>query len=270
MKTLWLNCLMKNYHVHNKEKKDLLKYMYSVVDNTNLDNWKDHVKKYLSLHNKRFLDILRLLPQRKKLKILSIGIGYGCFESYLRDKLGHNIKGMDVDINPIAKQANFDVAIHDLNLNQPFPFKTEYFDVVIFSEVLEHLRVPPKKPLKEIHRVLKKRGCLILTTPNFANFKNIVGLIRGKTIIPKFDMKYISAIIGSKSKQTHEHLREYTTGELLNVITKTGFKKERVLMSMGWNKMEKISALNILNFLIPKILPRYRDCIMILATKEAN
>lgn len=45
------------------------------------------------------------------------------------------------------------------------PFNSEEFDVVICQEVIEHLE-DQKSLLLELLRVLKKRGYLILTTPN--------------------------------------------------------------------------------------------------------
>lgn len=44
------------------------------------------------------------------------------------------------------------------------PFRDETFDLVLCTEVLEHLHAPDSA-LREMHRVLKPRGKLILTTP---------------------------------------------------------------------------------------------------------
>jgi SAM-dependent methyltransferase len=43
-------------------------------------------------------------------------------------------------------------------------FQDETFDVVFLMEVLEHVRTP-ERALAEIHRVLKKEGMLLLSTP---------------------------------------------------------------------------------------------------------
>tara|TARA_B110000259_G_C13899222_1_gene356175 strand:- start:33 stop:743 length:711 start_codon:yes stop_codon:yes gene_type:complete len=47
-----------------------------------------------------------------------------------------------------------------------FPFQNETFDSAICSEVLEHV-FEPKIFLKEVHRILKKDGLIILTLPFF-------------------------------------------------------------------------------------------------------
>ena len=67
---------------------------------------------------------------------------------------------INIDINPLVKPNVIADALH-------LPFKEEVFNLVYFTEVIEHL---PKNTeslaLSEIYRVLKKGGILILTTPN--------------------------------------------------------------------------------------------------------
>ena len=48
---------------------------------------------------------------------------------------------------------------------QNLPFKPKSFDTVLCSEVIEHVK-EPYTALKEINRVLKKSGILILTAPH--------------------------------------------------------------------------------------------------------
>ena len=47
-----------------------------------------------------------------------------------------------------------------------FPFEDETFDSAVCSEVLEHV-FEPNQFLKEVNRVLKKNGLIILTLPFF-------------------------------------------------------------------------------------------------------
>jgi len=49
--------------------------------------------------------------------------------------------------------------------NKKLPFKDNFFDLIICSEVIEHLK-NPSKFLKDCHKKLKKGGSLIVTTPN--------------------------------------------------------------------------------------------------------
>ena len=63
-----------------------------------------------------------------------------------------------------------------------FPYTDGEFDLVIFAEIIEHLLNDPCNVLREIKRVLKPNGTLILTTPNVARLENITKLIAGTNI----------------------------------------------------------------------------------------
>ena len=47
-----------------------------------------------------------------------------------------------------------------------FPLDENYFDVVIFTEIFEHLRINPLHTLRESFHVLKPGGTFILSIPN--------------------------------------------------------------------------------------------------------
>ncbi len=69
---------------------------------------------------------------------------------------------VNVDVN---KLANPDV-VHDLNA-VPYPFQDSEFDEVYCSHVLEHLS-EPFKVMKELNRILRNGGVLILKVPHFS------------------------------------------------------------------------------------------------------
>ncbi|WP_440054184.1 class I SAM-dependent methyltransferase [Pseudoalteromonas sp. T1lg65] len=53
---------------------------------------------------------------------------------------------------------------HLCDLNQPLPFQDQEFNTVLCSDVLEHL-TNPESTLKEVARLLKPNGALIINTP---------------------------------------------------------------------------------------------------------
>ena len=101
-----------------------------------------------------------------------------------------------------------------------FPYDDNSFDLVIFCEVIEHLRENPLHTLSEIHRILRPGGAMILTTPNVSRFDNLVNLGRGRNIYDPYHLG--SPFSGSR------HLREYTFAELHDLVTGCGFQIERM------------------------------------------
>src|SRR5512147_1690274 len=95
------------------------------------------------------------------IKTALIGSAVGCTELF----------GVDFLVERLAEAAAR--GIHtgevDLNSGQPLQFAPATFDVIICSEVIEHV-YSPDDLLDEIARLLKPKGYAILTTPNLASW----------------------------------------------------------------------------------------------------
>ena len=76
-------------------------------------------------------------------------------------------KGMiNLDIAPIKDEKGKIKADIIADLNQyPYPFKDNSFDEIIAKMILEHLDDFPK-PMKEMYRILKPGGKIIITVPH--------------------------------------------------------------------------------------------------------
>ena len=96
----------------------------------------------------------------------------------------------------------------------PFPYPDETFDVVIFAEIIEHLQNDPCQVLREIKRVLKPRGTLILTTPNIGRLENITRIISGANIYDPY----------SGYGPYGRHNREYNRHELDQLLRFEAFE----------------------------------------------
>lgn len=98
-------------------------------------------------------------------KFLEIGCGLGYF-SKEAFKLGARVTGVDIGPKLIKiskkKTPNASFIVADAS---SLPFKNETFDVVLSTEVIEHIN-KQVIVIKEMFRVLKKGGVLIITTPN--------------------------------------------------------------------------------------------------------
>lgn len=86
-------------------------------------------------------------------KVLDIGAGPSHFADIFKEH-----KHFAVDFHPYN---GIDVLT---DLTKPLPVQSGYFDVVIMSNVLEHIP-EPLSLLQEVHRILKTGGKLIMVTP---------------------------------------------------------------------------------------------------------
>jgi len=97
-------------------------------------------------------------------KLLDIGCGNGDF-IWLAQKRGWSVQGIELSqtaVNFAVQMRNLDVK---LGAPDQLPFAENSYDVVTLLDVLEHLS-NPAKVLKEIYRVLKPEGTLIVQVPN--------------------------------------------------------------------------------------------------------
>lgn len=174
-------------------------------------------------HTKRFTEIGKLLPKTAG-KILDIGSADGTFTKVVLDKTSADkIIGIDVLARSIAyakrrfarsKRLSFRVAdAHNL------PFPNRSFDAVFCLETLEHVE-NPEQVISEIHRVLKDDGYTIILVPS-ENF------LFHWVVWPLW-----SLYRGGIWKGTHLH--ELPMKELLQKITKSGFKiQEKISFNLG-------------------------------------
>ncbi len=98
-------------------------------------------------------------------KLLEVGCGMGYFSAKAYE-LGANVTGVDIGDRLIKKskkrvpKGKFQVATAS-----DLPFDNNSFDIVICTEVLEHID-NQDKAINELIRVLAKKGKLVITTPN--------------------------------------------------------------------------------------------------------
>lgn len=95
-------------------------------------------------------------------KILEIGFGSGSFLEVCKD-LKKKCFGIDIDKDKINSCKNRGLNVRYGRIDK-IPFPTNFFDGVYASHVLEHCK-NDFKAMKEIRRVLKTGGVLVLRVP---------------------------------------------------------------------------------------------------------
>lgn len=101
------------------------------------------------------------------------------------------------------------------------------FDVVVFTEVLEHLLVHPVTLLENLRRLLRPRGQLYLTSPNFFSSHALAAIDRRRNpqhVFPR-----------GGNTDTHHHHREPCMGELLEFVDAAGLEVTGLWFSACWD-----------------------------------
>ncbi len=197
---------------------EFLKELKDEVSESRLGLSKGYELAYMT-DNPRSKKIVKGIPSsEERLKILDIGTTP--FTFFIK-RLYPHYDIATIDLTDLMKQRceARDIMFKKCNLEKDhIPFEDNYFDVVIFTEVLEHLLVPPTVVLREILRVLSVGGKLIFSVPNFATLLNRMKLLFGITPMAPADNQMKQGWVHG-----HGHAREYTMKELLSILTGCNF-----------------------------------------------
>lgn len=178
---------------------------------------------YWPQHRQRITDDIRLvsnLPGR----ILEVGSA-PYFTTLALSLMGRDIVG--VDIAPEGAPREVVVRRCDIE-REPLPAADGEFDVVLFSEVFEHLRIDPLFTVAELRRVLRSDGKLLLTTPNLRSLRGILRLVLlGKGwAVGAYPLEQYTRL---REQGWMGHVREYTAREVSGVLEGCGFTVDKVL-----------------------------------------
>lgn len=130
----------------------------------NLYNSKNPIIKFVQ--NDRLNSVVRMIPNENNLKILDAGCGEGHLIEKLYSKDHKNFYyGFDITevaLESAKKRCPY-ANIQKMDITN-ITMENGFFDTVICSDVLEHVMMY-KKAIRELKRVLKKGGELIITFP---------------------------------------------------------------------------------------------------------
>jgi 2-polyprenyl-3-methyl-5-hydroxy-6-metoxy-1,4-benzoquinol methylase len=106
-------------------------------------------------------------------KVLDVGSHY-LHQSVLLAKLGYQVTGIDIDlfttvdfVSQRAKAFGIDnLTVNALEMGDFLHGQEGQFDVVVFTEILEHITFNPVRFWRRIHELLSPGGIIYLSTPN--------------------------------------------------------------------------------------------------------
>lgn len=144
--------------------------------------------------------------------ILSIGCNTAFLETLLKRK-GNKVYGIDINKEAVANARQYLDGVYCLDIQnvKKLPFQKEYFDIILFADVLEHLR-DPSVILKFVKQYLNKEGYIVVSLPNVANWS-----IRLKLLFGSF--RYTDGGILDKT-----HIHFYTLCTAKKLLSHAGYK----------------------------------------------
>lgn len=145
-------------------------------------------------------------------------------------QMGYDITGVDIDPSRFGEtitENGLNVIQCDIE-NDPLPLDSESFDLVIFDELFEHLRINLIRTMSDVRRILKPGGLLLLSSPNLGSLSGLKNLVFRNTAYS------CAQCIYSEYKKLEDlghmgHVREYTTQEVVGFLEKVGFRVEKLI-----------------------------------------
>lgn len=164
---------------------------------------------------------------RKISRVLDIGCAYGTLALFCK-KIFPDCKIYCTDFTPrfiskpLIKKYEFLFKVNNIELD-PFPWELT-FDIIIFTEVLEHLNYHPLTTLKKMHKLLSKKGRLYISTPDASEWGRVTKYYSHLDHIPapKLGMSVID-----------DHVYQYTKEELISLIDRSGYRIEKLAYASG-------------------------------------
>ncbi|MBI4051392.1 MAG: methyltransferase domain-containing protein [Elusimicrobia bacterium] len=162
-----------------------------------------------------------LLSEERRGEALDLASGQGAFCERL-SWMGYKVVACDRDHASFKGGAEFKRV--DLNVF-PYPYPSEYFQVVSALEIIEHLE-NPRGFLREIFRLLRPGGVLVLSTPNVLSLYSRLRffLLGAPNFFDSMGLDerycYYYRVVG--------HINPVAWPELRSILEECGFELERV------------------------------------------
>lgn len=165
--------------------------------------------------------------------ILDVGVGYGAYmKPILKRYTVPCYIGVDLLLDHLRT-----IKKEDLNLGNPnlfiatadaLPFQDEIFDAVLLIEVLEHI-ANDAAALKEISRVMKPEGVLIVTAPNKLFPFETHGFRVGSRVIGTKGFGFPLLPLFPEALRAYvANARVYTPNHFETMLTQAGFHLEKI------------------------------------------
>lgn len=184
---------------------------------------------------KRARFIFDWVEKKKPGSVLDAGCGRGFYSNALSVfPFIERVEGFDTNLRYLS-EAKKNVTDRRVNLRQAdiykLPFKKNSFDLIILSEVLEHLP-NDRLALTLLRQLLKPKGILLLTVPN-ENFPFLWDPLNW--ILMRVFHTHIPSHIWWLAGIWADHQRLYQKPKLLELVKRAGFRTVEVKEAIRWS-----------------------------------
>lgn len=269
--------------VHLKSEDELEQFVHGRIREVGLPA---SVTQYFDLHRQRLwasLCFFGLLDRRFD-HLLEIGPGVAFLPFLWREGIAASLSTFEGDTASLRELGRHYEAIGAKtsygNLFNLFgdpdrdpmrlPFEDDQFDAVICWETMEHFNFNPVPFLRDLRRVVRPGGRLLLTVPNQAKMDLRLKLLFGcsvRTPIPH----YFGEIEDPQHMKYAPHWREYTLSEMMELVIGCGFKVEnagyRLTFELGKHLGIRRKIIRRLGSLLNRMIPSGGTICLVEASK---
>ncbi len=211
---------------------------------------------YARYHGRRLYTTFKACIRHLKKgdKVLSVGAGIASVEKMLIS-WGAEVTVIDFEstIETFRKYYNH-LGIKSCSGNlftDHLNLQKGYFNLLLFSEVVEHIPMDPSIQIQNIQPYLASKGIVIVTTPNLGSILHI-----GKLLFMKPIMEVPEKTFGKVDAENQAtHRREYLPSEIKRSYLRAGF---RPVCTKYFFYTDKMSFPLIFSFLFGAVIPRFR------------
>lgn len=219
-----------NYIVNNSSDLEFYAYYHNMfVASPLYKNFEINKMKYQKDLYERKFETIKSMVDIKNKNMLDVG-QEDCYYSQLFNKNGAKMEGINVALTMNYKGDKSCIKIYD---GTNIPFADETFDIIVIHMVLHHVMNQWKELLRDIYRVLKSGGTLIIEDHDFKDDK-------GNKLIDVFHCLYemIESVDYNIEYYNNYTIRRFYKENLVDELKKIGFKNHRFIIGK-YNPLNK-------------------------------